>query len=515
MPKVYSYIRFSRPEQMHGDSLRRQLKAGEEWAAEHGLTIDEEMADLGLSAYRGKHKRRGNLGTFLALVEEGKVQPGSVLIVESLDRLSRERVLDAQTQFLQIVKAGVEIVTLMDGHRYSLQSIEANWTELIISLSIMARAYEESLRKGERVASAWADKRRRARTEGHAISRACPEWLRIEDGRYVPIPERVATLRRVFEMAAGGMGRRSIVKALNSERVEPWGRGGRKGDGWQDSYINKLLEWPAVLGSYQPCRLIDGKRVPDGDPITDYYPAVIPEDLYWRAVAAAKARRQGGGRKGSTYSNLLSGLVKCGHCGARMAYEDKGRRSAGPSLVCDHRVRRLGCDHGTRYRYHALETGVFFGLGRGRLADLAAHEESRRGALEAELAAAEAKAAKLAADLGQWMDTFGIGAGPDIAQRIARLQAETQEARAEADRLRREVGQAVPVAGIDSTGAALMAVYREMQAAEGEERYRIRADLAQRLKALVERIELKDGVGVIRYKDGSEAELWTSKAAAE
>lgn len=33
MPKCYSYIRFSRPEQMRGDSLRRQGEAADKWAA--------------------------------------------------------------------------------------------------------------------------------------------------------------------------------------------------------------------------------------------------------------------------------------------------------------------------------------------------------------------------------------------------------------------------------------------------------------------------------------------------
>ncbi len=53
MPKCYSYIRFSRPEQMRGASLRRQMEAADKWAAEHGMVIDESLTDLGLSAFRG------------------------------------------------------------------------------------------------------------------------------------------------------------------------------------------------------------------------------------------------------------------------------------------------------------------------------------------------------------------------------------------------------------------------------------------------------------------------------
>ncbi|SEP50730.1 hypothetical protein SAMN04487843_13938 [Methylobacterium sp. ap11] len=53
MPKCYYYIRFSRPEQMRGDSLRRQMEAADKWAAEHSMVVDERLTDLDLSAFRG------------------------------------------------------------------------------------------------------------------------------------------------------------------------------------------------------------------------------------------------------------------------------------------------------------------------------------------------------------------------------------------------------------------------------------------------------------------------------
>jgi hypothetical protein len=50
-----SYIRFSEPEQLKVDSLRRQQEA-EQWAEELGLTRNESLRDLGLSAYSGAHR---------------------------------------------------------------------------------------------------------------------------------------------------------------------------------------------------------------------------------------------------------------------------------------------------------------------------------------------------------------------------------------------------------------------------------------------------------------------------
>jgi DNA invertase Pin-like site-specific DNA recombinase len=62
---------------------------------------------------------RGSLGHFLEAIRLNQVEPASVLIVESLDRLSREPPLQALDQMRGILHAGVDIVTLTDGQRYS------------------------------------------------------------------------------------------------------------------------------------------------------------------------------------------------------------------------------------------------------------------------------------------------------------------------------------------------------------------------------------------------------------
>lgn len=113
MALAYSYLRMSRPEQMRGDSLRRQTAAADAWAARRGIRIDETIRDIGVSAYRRKNRTVGSLGGFLRMVEDGKIAPGAFLIVESLDRLSREAVLETVPRFIDLINAG--IVTLMDG----------------------------------------------------------------------------------------------------------------------------------------------------------------------------------------------------------------------------------------------------------------------------------------------------------------------------------------------------------------------------------------------------------------
>ena len=85
-PKAYSYIRMSTPDQIKGDSLRRQLARTREYAERNGLDLIESFDDIGVSGFRGKNSELGALARFKSLVEQGEIVSGSYLIVESMDR---------------------------------------------------------------------------------------------------------------------------------------------------------------------------------------------------------------------------------------------------------------------------------------------------------------------------------------------------------------------------------------------------------------------------------------------
>src|SRR5262249_45991356 len=114
---AYSYIRFSSPGQAEGDSLRRQTAAARAWCDLNGIYLDEAttLHDLGKSAFTGSHRSnpdRNALAAFLRLVEQGKVPRGSFLVIENLDRLSREHIQPALLLALNLLQAGVRLVQL-------------------------------------------------------------------------------------------------------------------------------------------------------------------------------------------------------------------------------------------------------------------------------------------------------------------------------------------------------------------------------------------------------------------
>src|SRR5688572_20912467 len=143
MPLAYSYLRFSQRDQKHGDSIRRQMELSERYARENKLTLVRNYSDFGVSAFRSKNRTTGALSEFIAGVDDGQIERGSILLCESLDRLSRDKVSEALIPFLELLKRGIVVVTLQDGRTYDERTVNDPY-QLIGSLVIMARANEES-----------------------------------------------------------------------------------------------------------------------------------------------------------------------------------------------------------------------------------------------------------------------------------------------------------------------------------------------------------------------------------
>lgn len=354
---AYSYIRFSSPEQAKGASLQRQLEAAREFADERGLTLDDSLRDEGISAFRGKNKKSGSLGAFLAKVEAGIVPRGSYFIVEHLDRLSREQVHIALGLFLTLIGHGINLVTLSDNKIYSDASLDKEPTQLIISIALMMRGRDESVMKAKRVRDAWDKKRRLAETSRIAMTKICPAWLRKSGQSYVQIGERASVVRDIFTWAIDGLGTRAIAKRLNQSAVPTWTSKKGVRSIWHDSYIKKILENPAVYGEYTPkSKRAGGSDDTASETIEDYFPAVVDRETFYKARAVVSSRATSNVRApAGKHRNILSGLVRCSFCGGGMHYIDKGKKGGKPFLRCGNSLLDGGCQHTGKYIYEILQ----------------------------------------------------------------------------------------------------------------------------------------------------------------
>lgn len=336
MGRVYSYMRFSDPRQASGSSSERQAAYAARWAAEHGLALDDTLSlrDEGLSAYHQRHVKSGALGAFLAAVESGQVKPGSVLVVEGLDRLSRAEPIQAQAQLAQIVNAGITVVTASDGKEYSREHLKANPMDLVYSLLVMIRAHEESDTKSKRVKAAirkQCENWLAGTYRGIIRNGKDPAWVRQTETGWEFVPERLEAVHVALDMYRQGYGATRIIDELHARNLNFTSRGA------QALQIYRLVNQRALLGEKE--LTIDGQAYH----LPGYYPAVLTQaewdDL--QVLASDRHRRKVKGELPGVVTGL--GITVCGYCGRGVVGQNTNRHGRLPDGRMQDGYRRLRC----------------------------------------------------------------------------------------------------------------------------------------------------------------------------
>lgn len=395
--RVYSYLRFSDPKQAAGSSVDRQTEYARRWAAERGLVLDEalSMRDEGLSAYHQRHVTQGALGVFLAAIDEGRIAPGSVLVVEGLDRLSRAEPIQAQAQLAQIINAGITVVTASDGREYNRAGLKAQPMDLVYSLLVMIRAHEESDTKSKRVRAAI-----RRQCEGwlagtwRGVIRngKDPQWVRWTGERFELVPERAEAVRTAIAMFRAGDGGVRIVRAL-ADRGTATTTGGTSA-----ATVYKMFRNPALAGV--KAIEVDGEeyRLPG------YYPALLSEAEFaeLQALAGQRYRRRGRGEIPGIITGL--GIAVCGYCGSAIVGQNLLGRRRKPDgapqdghrrLMCCGVSRGAGCDVGGSVSVVPVERAILYCCSdQINLSALLSGDDAAQP-LRARLAATRARSAEL------------------------------------------------------------------------------------------------------------------------
>lgn len=480
--------------------MERQQAAIDAFVRENNLTLTESSAfqDLGVSSYRGANLRNG-LGKFIAEVDSGRVPKGSYLLVESLDRLSRQKVMDALSLLVSLIDKGIKVVPLSDAGAQVLDKT-SGLGPLVMALSVMHRANDESESKSRRVKAAWQAKRRNAANK--PVSRRAPEWLEFDEaaGAFKAIPERVDTVRKIFELADAGLGRGRIVKFLNTNGFASFRN---PSEGWQSSSVSKLLRNRSLIGFYQPhCMYYDEdtgvkKRVPDGDEVANYYPKVIDEGLFVRVSA-----RQYSpivplvGRQGETLTNLFTGFVYCHWCGAAMSMANKGPgRKGGRYLVCSKGRRGKDCKYRS-WNYDDVEMYVLYALRQLDLSAVLAGVDTdlRRQQIRTELARVSLELAETEGKLASLSEELVSQASANVKTLVSVIG--TLEGLAEGQKklaagLRAEdTALGEPLGDPNTFAQNLLRLYDEMATAEAQQRYLLRVRLRQHISRLLSRIDV-------------------------
>jgi DNA invertase Pin-like site-specific DNA recombinase len=440
-----SYTRFSDPKQAKGDSQDRQASMFKTFCGQHGLTpLTEVYADKGKSGFKDEHRKNGRLGVLIAEAKAGRFEPGTVIVVEAWDRLGRLRP-DRQTELVaELLRIGINIGVCRLNEIFTEEDFGSHkWTTLAVFIQL---AYQESKQKSDRGAASWVRRRERARAKkGTLIGGRLPAWVERPDPAADTlrlVPDRVATVRRIFELAAGGHGYNAIIKRLTDDRVPVFGEVVVRPDRvrsafcgrWTRPYLAMILNDRRVVGEHQP-RKADG--TPDGKPLADYYPAAVPEQLFLLARAAQGDRATGGKPKvrQRTYVNVFRSLLVHARDGEAFVLHNRGS-AAKPDLILVNATGYDGRAKSFTLPYPVFETCILSELAELKPRDVlpaVRGKPSREAVLRAKLKNVRADMAGLQADLRE-------GYSKAIAMALREKEAEEIKL---ADQLQDELARSV------------------------------------------------------------------------
>ena len=459
MPTAYSYLRFSSPQQATGDSIRRQTQSREAWLAAHpAVKLDKSlvMTDAGRSAFRRKDWDTYALARFVDYIKAGQVEAGSYLLVENLDRLSREDAGEATELFLSIVNKGVVVVQLspvvMEFRR------PVNVQSLMFAIVELSRGHSESAIKSERGRASWARKQREAGSR--VVTRKLPGWVRCVDGKLVLDPAGAAAVRRLFALACAGHGTLTIARTLNEEGVPVLGKTEitARGQGhlepekrekrpvvWSAAVVWHILKSRTTIGEYVPYRR--RKDGPAAVPVPNYFPAVIDPDTFHAAQAAIALRsRVGRGRRG-THVNLFAGLLTDARDGGTLSYWHTAKH---PANIIPVNVKEGRGTAWSSFPAWAFEQAVL-----SKLVEVKASDIESDGADGRKVEALAGQLAEIDSLVKTWTAKMDDAAIVDtVAAKLAELSVRRKALAAELAEAQRDAASPVPAAWGEFRGLA-------------------------------------------------------------
>jgi site-specific DNA recombinase len=348
------YARFSSDLQ-RDRSIDDQIALCREYAARHGYEVVAVFSDRAITG-ASLLLRRG----IQAMLQAARAGDFDFVIAESLSRIARDQE-DAPAIRKRLEFAGVKIVTTADGVVSPLMHglrtiIDSQYLDDL--KSAVRRGMSGVVRDGRHAGGAIYGY--------HSIPGRAGE-LEI-------VPAEAEIVQRVFREYVEGSVPRSIAARLNAEGVPA----PRKGF-WRASTINGhtkrktgLLQNEIYCGrliwnrAYRVRDPDSGQRIWRYKAEGDWQRAVVPhlrivdDHLFDRAQRVRVARAKPHLRPHASPKRILSGLLRCGVCGAGMSKKDvdHGR----PRIVCTRMQEASSCQNRRRYYLDEIERLVIGGL---------------------------------------------------------------------------------------------------------------------------------------------------------
>ena len=322
-----------------GDALTR-------WKRDHP---DYEVRVIKEAISGRKNVKEGLLGRFLEDAQKGKVAPGTVLVVETFSRLSRDDMQGCMQLMLDIFKAGLG-VSFCDFGNQILRSLDETGGTVHQIVGAASNSHREWCEKRDRTRGArrWRREEIAQNASGGKsavfgkyrfkprsecpINPGYPRWLDVDaDGNWVQLEKEVAWVQLAFRLAKG-KGAVTISQALRDIGVTQ----ARSDTPIKVGDVDVLLRNIAVMGWRQHVE----DNVPIGDPVKAVYPAIITPAEFDAVQVALKSRNHKRVPNGRHRHNLFEAQTFCDCCGAKLGLRN-GRN--GHAFYCSSKKNKT-CD---------------------------------------------------------------------------------------------------------------------------------------------------------------------------
>ena len=453
--KAAIYGRYSTAKQSES-SLADQFRVCERLATRHGFTVVMRFQDAAIS---GGTTRRPGYQAMLAAARLGEFQ---VIVAEDTSRLWR-LLAEQSPRLAELADLGIEVVT------HDLDTRQESAAIMGAVGGAMAEAYRHEI--GRRTRRGLEGLARQGKCAGGRAFGFVPEALS-GTGQLEIDPEQAAVVRQIFDWYAEGWSPRAIAAELNQRAVpspgSSWKRSVRRTSGWMSSaitggpargagilnneaYRGRLIwnrvRWVRSASDSQRRRAVPNQPsewiVHD-----DLRLRIIPEKVWERVKARQQALAHGRGARiragmraaqtrspGAGPKYLLSGLLKCGECGASFVIADRRY------YACSSRVHGRACSNDVRVKRTTVETGILAGTKRELLAPKVVAEVRRRVVRALKTRAAKPpvdfrRLAKLKREVASLVDAIAGGAlraSPALAAKLEASEAELARVEVEAN----------------------------------------------------------------------------------
>jgi len=307
-----AYLRMSSSKQDKSvDAQRVEVQA---LAARKGYVLTREFTDEGLSG--DEPERRPAFLELRAAAERGEFQ---VVLCWDQDRLLRTDPLTSGYWLHPFRQNNIRLETCCQG--------PVSWDDYVGRLVYMLQqeAKHQFLRDLSRntVRSKLAAAERGIWNGGRP-----PYGFMVENKRLTPNPDLVHIVRRIFEQyITDGMTMARVAEQLNADGVPP-----PMGKLWRGSIIGGMFSNPVYIGQPESGNYRDSKytrvtetgEIQSGSANAEKYirkhtcPPIVSDDLFRQVqqLVVQRRRKANAFRSRSKSSPLLSGLLRCGQCGA-------------------------------------------------------------------------------------------------------------------------------------------------------------------------------------------------------